>query len=230
MTKGKYGLSLVAVAILAFVLAFFGLLEALILFLAFALILEKDQWLSRQVFQAFYLRLAYVVVLTVVGWVFTAINAFFGLFDAYRVINFFSGVHNVIRFLLHVGLFVLALIAVLRLAKGKEAGLPVISGLVDKTFGLIKAKAKAQPQQAYTAQPAAPYQPPAAQAAPPPPPPAPTPAPETPAQPVAPEPAQPAEPAKEPAPPPKPAGTWTCSCGRENNGNFCMSCGKPRPT
>jgi len=27
------------------------------------------------------------VALTVVGWFFTAINAFFGLFDAYKVIN-----------------------------------------------------------------------------------------------------------------------------------------------
>lgn len=24
-------------------------------------------------------------------------------------------------------------------------------------------------------------------------------------------------------------GNWLCSCGRENNGNFCAQCGKPRP-
>ena len=24
--------------------------------------------------------------------------------------------------------------------------------------------------------------------------------------------------------------TWTCACGRVNDGNFCMKCGKPRPT
>ncbi|MDW7656533.1 MAG: hypothetical protein SCM11_05080 [Bacillota bacterium] len=243
MTKGKYGLSLVAIAILAFVLAFFGLLEALILFLAFALILEKDQWLSRQVFQAFYLRLAYVILLTVIDWIFKVINAFFGLFSAFRVINFFNSVQSIIQFLLYVGLFAMALIAVLRLAKGKDAGLPLISSLVDKTFGIIKPKAKpqAQPQQAYQPPQAAPYQapvpsaqvyqPPAAQAAPPPP----APAPVEEAVPQA-APAQEAPPSKtaeettpaEAPPAPKADGSWTCSCGRENNSNFCMSCGKPR--
>lgn len=25
------------------------------------------------------------------------------------------------------------------------------------------------------------------------------------------------------------AGSWTCECGSENNGNFCTNCGKPKP-
>ena len=28
---------------------------------------------------------------------------------------------------------------------------------------------------------------------------------------------------------PKTGGTWTCSCGTENTGNFCTNCGKKRP-
>jgi hypothetical protein len=236
MTKGKYGLSLVAVAILSFVLAFFGLLEALILFLAFALILEKDQWLSRQVFQALYLRLAYVILSTVIGWAFTVINAFFGLFKAYRVINFFNSTQSVIQFLLYVGLFVMALIAVLRLAKGKDAGLPLIGTLVDKTFGIFTPKAKPQPtyqapppqaaQYQAPVQNAQAYQPPAAQAAPPQSPPA-APAPQP--EPAAPPPVEKSAPAETP-PAPKADGSWSCSCGRDNNSNFCMSCGKPKPS
>lgn len=27
---------------------------------------------------------------------------------------------------------------------------------------------------------------------------------------------------------PTPAGSWTCSCGAQNQGNFCTNCGKPR--
>ena len=27
----------------------------------------------------------------------------------------------------------------------------------------------------------------------------------------------------------KKEGTWTCSCGQENTGNFCSECGKPKP-
>lgn len=242
MTKGKYGISLVAVAIVAFFLAFFGLLEALVLILAFALILEKDQWLSRQVFQAFYLRLAYVAAVTVIGWVFTAINALFGLFNAYRVISFFSGFHNVVNFLLQVGLFVLALIAVLRLAKGKDAGLPLISGLVDTTFGLIKPKAKPAPAPAPpppAPASAAPYQAPYQQQSytPPAPPPQQPPAPAASAQPAVREPAVPAAPLpitdeKPAAPAAKAPATesWVCSCGKENKGNFCAGCGQRKPS
>lgn len=37
-----------------------------------------------------------------------------------------------------------------------------------------------------------------------------------------------------PAEPPKPvleptAATWTCACGKVNDGNFCSNCGKPKP-
>lgn len=28
---------------------------------------------------------------------------------------------------------------------------------------------------------------------------------------------------------PQPTNTWKCSCGQENSGNFCASCGKPKP-
>ena len=119
MSQGKYGLNFSAIAIVTFVLAFFNLPATIVLFLAYAVLLEKDQWLSRQVFQAFYLNIAFIVATTVVGWLFTAINAFFGLFDAYAVINVFNSIHNVIRFLLNIALFVFALIAVLNIAKGK---------------------------------------------------------------------------------------------------------------
>ncbi|MBP8989499.1 MAG: hypothetical protein KBG64_04680 [Clostridia bacterium] len=240
MTKGKYGLNLMAVAIFSFVLAFFGLLEALILVLAYALILEKDMWLSRQVFQALYLRVGYVIVTTVIGWIFTALNALFGLFDAYGVINFLASVHNVIRFILEVGLFVMALMAVLRLTQNKDAGLPLISKLVDATFGIGKKKEKQQaasyqapPYSQPVYQPSAEpvytqpvYQPSAEPAPPVQPEPSPV---------AAPEP-QPEEPLVEkeeamPETPPPTGNIWYCAgCGNENTGNFCRFCGKPKPS
>lgn len=259
MTQGKFGLNLAAVAILAFVLAFFGFLEALVLFLAYALLIEKDQWLTRQVFQAFYLRLAYSVAITVIGWFFTALTSFFGLFNAFNAINVFNSIKNVINFLLYVGLFVFGLMAVLRLIKGQDDGLPILGGLADKTMGVFKARA-AQPQAAYPAgytaaaqpqtpppaqTPAAPawqakpdntaaYQPPAAPVAP-----AAPAAPEVTAAPAAapaavaeaePEAVAGPESAAQPAAPAIRAdGSWTCSCGKDNTGNFCVSCGSRRP-
>ena len=32
-----------------------------------------------------------------------------------------------------------------------------------------------------------------------------------------------------PAHPPKPADSWTCSCGTQNTGRFCQDCGTPKP-
>ncbi|NLV48858.1 MAG: hypothetical protein GXY22_09420 [Clostridiaceae bacterium] len=242
MSQGKYGLNFKAIAIIAFVLAFFNLPTLVVLFLAYAVLLEKDQWLSRQTFQAFYLNIVYIVATTVIGWIFTAFNAFFGLFNWYSVINVFSGIHSVIRFLLNIALFVFALIAILKLAKGNDAQLPVLSDLADRTLGIFQKKEKAQP--AYQAPPATPpyqqsYQAPA-QAYQTPPAPQPPVVPAVPVQPPVSEPVAPAEPEEpaasqvsEPAPEPvisQPVpGTWVCSCGRENTGNFCVSCGSPKP-
>lgn len=222
MTLGKFGLSLAAVAVLAFILGFFGFLEVLVLIVAFALILEKDPWLTRQTLQALFLRLAYSVALTVVGWVFTAFNALFGLFDAFKVMSVFGQIQSVINFLLYIGLFIFSLIAVLKLARGEDAALPLVGSLADATMGLIKKKTVPSPAPApapvsYATAPTP--VPPAASAAP---------TPVTYA--AAPTPVAPAAPAvSAPAPAPAASAVWTCSCGRENNGNFCMSCGNPRP-
>ena len=40
---------------------------------------------------------------------------------------------------------------------------------------------------------------------------------------------QPAQPAPGAAPMGAPAGAWTCECGTQNTGKFCMNCGKPQP-
>lgn len=229
MTQGKYGLNLAAVAILVFVLGFFGFFEAMVLVLAFAVILEKDPWLIRQALQALYLRIAYSVALTVVGWIFKGFRTLFGWFNAFKAVNAFGTAWDWVNSLLYIGLFALSVIAVLRLAKNKDAGVPVLGSLADATLGVFKPKPQPAPgypptyQQpaapAYQAQPANPYQPPS-------PPVAPVPPPSAAAAPAA-APTPVAEPA---APPPaaKPSDLWTCACGRENNGNFCMSCGSRR--
>ncbi len=70
MTKSIFGLKLSAIAILIFVICFFGSTEVLILLGAFALLLEKNRWLTKQAFQALYLKLSYIIALRAVGWVF----------------------------------------------------------------------------------------------------------------------------------------------------------------
>ena len=57
MEKGKLGIRLSVYAVLAFILAAFGLYLGIIGLLAVVLIVEKDEWASRQVLQALMLCL-----------------------------------------------------------------------------------------------------------------------------------------------------------------------------
>lgn len=224
MTKGKFGLNLAAIAILAFVLGFFELSIALVLLVGFAALAEKDEWLTRQTLQALFLYLGYKVVVVVVGWFFSLLNEVFSWFSAIGVMNVFSDIHDVFSLILYILFLLLTILAIVNLLRKKDAGIPLASHLADYAMGIIKIKPVPQ------------YTPPAAPVYP------------QPVQPAAPaasyyqQPVQPAAPAPEAAPaapvapvapiipeaPVAPPG-WTCSCGRENNGNFCMSCGNPRP-
>jgi hypothetical protein len=286
MAKGKFGISLTALAILAFVMCFFDLTVVLVLLVAYAFLIEKDEWLTRQAFQALYLNIAYIAAITVVGWVFSFLITILNWVKAYGASAVLSEADNFIKFLLGIALFVCALLAVLRLLKDKNASLPVLGKLTDYTMGIIEKQAApppqaapafqtpapAQPQQApyqspaYVPQPSAPApQVPAAPVIQIPPPAEPAPAPfgspfqqaapapapvtvfqepapvPSPWKPVVPAPvakaaeqppvfsaaAEPAAPAEAPQTAPA-SGYWICSCGRENWGNFCVTCGNPR--
>ena len=224
MTKGKFGLNLAAIAILTFVLGFFELSIALVLLVGFAALVEKDDWLTRQTLQGLFLFLGYKVVVVAVGWFFSLLNEVFSWFNAIVVMTVFNDIHDVFKLIVFVLFLLLTIMAIVNLLRSKDAGIPLAGHLADYTMGIIKAKpvpqytppaAPAYPQPVQPAAPAASYY-------------------QQPVQPVAPAPeAVPAQPVVPAAPiipeaPVAPPG-WTCSCGRENNGNFCMSCGNPRP-
>jgi hypothetical protein len=230
MTQGKYGLSLAAIAILAFILSFFGFVEVLVLVVAYVLIVEKNSWLTRQTLQALYLCLVYRIALTVVGWGFSAITGFFNLVKAYSVATAFGTIEGIINFLLWAGLFVLALIAILHLANDKDSAIPIIGTWVDKTMGILN-KTTAPVAPAVSAPPVAPVAsetdavpPPVVEAsekdikeseeiiA--------QPFQET--TPKAPEPNN----APSTAVPPETKAWFCTSCGQKNVGNFCLNCGK----
>jgi len=235
MTKSVLGLNLSAVAVLTFILSYFAGIEVLVLLLAYALLIEKDRWLNKQVFQAVYLKLAYLIVITVVGWVFDFLQWIF------RNAAAIYSIENFIHFLVSVALILIIVLAISRVIHSQDADLPFVSHFADFTLdATAKATEKATP-----AQPAAPAAPVAPVA------------PVIPAAPAAPA-APPAEPEiadaceddtvsaefvdTEPfkfsdeetvvsTTPPADPDHWFCGeCGRENLGKFCMGCGKPRPT
>ncbi|MDD2374758.1 MAG: hypothetical protein PHD23_05335 [Eubacteriales bacterium] len=233
MDQTRVNLSTTAMGILAFVLAYFGYVELLFLLIAYAVFLDKNQKLAKISFQALYLQLAYRTVLLVLSWVFGFFSWFFNLIDAYGAMGTFASLHGYIRTLLGVLIFVAYLLGVLQIMRGKDCNLPILGMLADKTLGIITKKSQPAPAQpaAYAGTPVQPQQPhfqPQAQ------------------NPVQPAPAQqphvhntaPQAPVAKPegVVPPAPAaapsaasGSWNCSCGHENTGNFCVKCGNPRP-
>ena len=247
MTQTVKDSRLIAFSILAYIFSFFSWQLPLILVVAYALAIAKDDVLSKQSLQALYLYIGYTIAVTAVGWGFTALTWFFSLVRAFGFVSFLASAQSVVMFLIGALLLLLVLIAILKLMKGEAPDLPLIGRLAELTLGIAKPKEKksyAAPaaqtaSQSQTQQPPAQAAPPAhthtqpsAQAEPPPaqkPPEAPsTPATPPPVQPT-PPPAEPEQPKEEdkPAQPEKPR-TWTCSCGRENKGNFCVACGKPK--
>lgn len=161
MTKGIFGLKLSAIAILIFVICFFGSIEVLLLLGAYALLLEKNRWLTKQAFQALYLKLGYIIALSVVGWVFDFFRFLFG-WSA-----FLGSVQTILNFLIGVVLLLLTLLAILRVMKEEDADLPLFGNLADYTMDVVKEKVSpVVPKTTPTVQPA----PPVVPVAPPPPP------------------------------------------------------------
>lgn len=220
MSDSRISLSTTALAILSFVLAFFGHVQLLFLLIAYAVFLDKNQKLTRMSFQALYLRLAYEAVLLVIGWVFEFILWLFRLADIVNGYTAMSNTHMYINNTLRVLVFVAYLIGIIQIINKGDCKLPVLSDLADKTLGIfVKKTPMAAP--VYQQAPPQPYQPPQQ----------PQQAPYQPPQPI--QHSQPPHNAAPVAPAPgqtagKPA-SWTCSCGHENTGNFCMKCGNQRP-
>lgn len=137
--KGKLGVTYKFYAILAFALAFFGQTLLAGILLGFVLLVEQDEWTSRQCMQALFLTFvssAVAVVINVLlfipilGWI---LSVFAGLFD--------------------VVIWIFAIIGLVNVVKGKEANLPVLSKWAYKAYG-------------YVPQPVAPVAPPPAPAQP----------------------------------------------------------------
>ena len=184
MTKGKFGLSLAAIAVIAFGFAALRQPTSVLLVCGFALLAEKDEWLNKQAMQALLLTIAYYLAELVTGWIFGGLARFFGWVKLYDAVSAMGKVGSFVGDVLYFALIVLSVLAALRVLRGKDAGLPFIAKMAGGDFtAAIKPKAGAaapaqtvppvqaapvQTQYAPPAQPSAPMQTPpaAAQAAP----------------------------------------------------------------
>lgn len=140
MKKGNFGIKLSIIAALAF--AFVVIKQPLLVLLVagFAIVAEKDEWLTRQVLQAVLLYVLYSAASIVLGWVFTGLGSLFSFASLYGVNSVFITIGSGIDWLIYVGAIVFAIIAILNVLKGKDANIPIIAGMLDG-----KPKRKAPP-------------------------------------------------------------------------------------
>lgn len=162
MKKGKFALSLAAIAVIAFAFVVLRQPLAVLLICGFALLAEKDEWLNRQTIQALLLMIVYYLADLVMGWIFGGLATFFGWVKLFKVASVMATIGSVVGTLLYLALVVFSVIAILKLLGGKDAGLPVISKIASGDF-VIKAKTvpapPVQPQYAAPPQPVVPPQP-----------------------------------------------------------------------
>ena len=140
MQKGKFGIYLWFYAMLAFVLAFLGQVLLAGLLLGFVIVAEKDEWVIKQVMQAFGLA----IFASVVGEVLDIINVFGSV---PFIGSLFSTVFNVIETLVAILILVFCIIGIVRVCKGQDAGVPGFNRLANRAFGLIQQKVYTQTPQ-----------------------------------------------------------------------------------
>lgn len=131
MTKGKFGLSLSATAVIAFGFAALRQPTAVLLVCGFALLAEKDRWLNKQTMQALLLTITYYLTTLVTNWVYGGLARFFGwlgINNVQRAVNTFN---TFIGDLVYLALIIFAVIAILRVLRGKDAGLPFLAKIAD---------------------------------------------------------------------------------------------------
>lgn len=126
--KGKLGVTYKFYAVLALVLAIFGQTFLTGVLLGFVLLVEKDEWTSRQCMQALFLTL----FVDAVNWIISLGTGVINLvYDYIPWLNWTAGLIVIIITI------VFALIGISNVLKGKDAGIPQLSNWAYKAFGYL---------------------------------------------------------------------------------------------
>lgn len=145
MTKGKFGISTTAVAVIAFAFAALRQPMAVLLICGFALLAERDEWLNKQTLQSLLLTVTYYLTISVIGWVFGGLSRFFNWVEVYKASSAMNNVNSVVGDIIYIAFIALCVFAILRVLRGKDAGLPFLSKMSGGDLTeIFSQKAKAQ--------------------------------------------------------------------------------------
>lgn len=131
MKKDNFGICINFYAVLGFVLALLGHTTLALLLLGFVIVVQKDQWLTMQVMQAFFLSIISGII-----------SAFLDILTPLYKIPILglaiSGTIGVITSIISLIVLVMAIIGIIKTAKGADANLPLVKGFANKAFGIVK--------------------------------------------------------------------------------------------
>ncbi len=131
MRKDQFGISMKFYAVLGFVLALLGHTTLAFLLLGFVIVVHKDQWLTIQVMQAFFLSL-------ISGIVSTIIDIISPIYRIPIIGTVFSGIFGIVTSIISLIILILAILGIVRTAKEQPANLPLVKGFSMKAYGLVQ--------------------------------------------------------------------------------------------
>ena len=131
MRKGRFGLVLCAYPIVAFVGVILNQPIVCALVFGVALLAERDEWTGRQTLQALALSVITYVFRWIVGFVITRMD-----------VNFILAALGAASAIIYLLAIVASILGILRVMRGREADLPLLSDLSYRAYG----KRKPQPQ------------------------------------------------------------------------------------
>lgn len=135
MRKGKFGVVLCLYPIVGFACVILNQPLLCAAVFALALIAERDPWAGRQTLQAFALSAVTAVLRSVLAFV---VQLFPGDYYSWGVLRYLSVALSALSALVYLLAIVISVLAITRVMKDREAGLPLLSDLAYWAFGLRK--------------------------------------------------------------------------------------------
>jgi len=145
MEKGKFGISINVIAVIAFIFVILRQPQSVLLVVGFALLAEKNEWLNKQVIQSLFLIITYYLAVFVADFIFGGIASFFGSVNIYEASGLILKINSFIAGILLIVLVVFSIMAILKVLKGQDAGIPYFSTIINTTVPTFAPKVESMP-------------------------------------------------------------------------------------
>ena len=146
MEKGKLGLRVSFYGVVGFILAFMGYSTLLFLLLGVVLLVEKNEWATRQVIQALCLCLIASFISSILNITDFAYNIPF-------ISSVWSTILNIINSLIDLIVFIFCLVGLFANMKGNDANIPLAGKFADWALGIVNQAPNFNQAQGFNQQP-----------------------------------------------------------------------------